>query len=84
MMTTTEINYSTWCRLLSTEGHHECGGCDCTCHERGSYGGTNIKPRRPHSFPEADWAAGRRPRGWREEQAVKRQRLRQEELLGLV
>lgn len=83
-MTTSVINYSDWCSMLSTEGHHECGGCDCTCHEDGCFGGTNLTPRRPHSFPLEDWAHGRRPRGWREAQGVKRQRQRQEQLLGLV
>lgn len=72
---------SSWCRLLSTEGHQHCGGCDCTCHEKGSYGGENVAQRRPHSFPRPDWAAGRRPKSW---VAAKAARKRQQKLLGLV
>lgn len=81
---TSVINYSAWCSMLSTVGHHECGGCDCCCHEHGTFGGLNLTPRRPHSFSRLDWAAGKRPQGWKEAQAVKRLRQRQEDLLGLV
>lgn len=84
MMTETSvINYSSWCRMMSTAGHHECRGCDCTCHEVGAFGGTNLNPRRPHSFSRDDWAHGRRPKGWRGEK-LSRLRERQERLLGLV
>lgn len=83
-MTEVPINYSRWCSMLSTQGHHECRGCDCTCHELGAYGGVNLTPRRPHSFPLPDWEAGRRPHNWKQEKALRRAQERQEQLLGLV
>lgn len=39
------LNLSSWCSMLSTKGHGQCGGCDCTCHEEGAYGQTADRKR---------------------------------------
>jgi hypothetical protein len=80
MTRTIEISHT--CRVLATETHRHCAGCDCTCHERGSFGGqASVRGRRPHSFPREDWAHGKRPKWWRDDKTARK---REEKLLGLI
>ena len=48
---------STWCSVLTTEGHKLCtwSGCTCVCHLRGSEGLHREQPKRPHSVPREVW-----------------------------
>lgn len=77
------VTTSRRCRMLSTAMHSQCWGrCDCTCHERGSYGGANTTLRRPHSFPRPDWEEGKRPAGFKEQ--ARRARREEERLFALA